>query len=236
MAHEIVEFFGAADESGIIIKIKLRSISDFFSFRTKNFELYDFGARDFYYILILFAVYNFFLLFLTEIFSIQYCFGFFSFLFSMTRGGFCLLWLLYNRDLMEWHGAEHKLIASLKNCKNIGVSEFKNSSRVSAYCGSRSVLWGVILFIYCAMIIGLDGMIQYFMGSAYSWIIFVALFFIFLSPYKKLCDHWLWRPVQKYLLTAEPCKEKTEEALELGLRIKRFMEGGILNKWNIKIG
>ena len=224
MAYKITGFDAAASESGIIVKIKLQGVSDIFPFRTKNFEPYCFRALDLYYCLILFIAYNFFLLFSTEIFSVQYCFGYFSFLHSMIKGGWAYLSLLFNRNLREWHGAEHKLIALLRSGKNIGISEFKNSSRVSAHCGSRSVLCGETLFIYCAMVIWLDKVMQYFTGGAYGWIIFVVLFFVLLNQYKKLCDNFLWRPAQKYLLTAEPCEEKIKETLELGMLIKRFTE------------
>ena len=207
------------------IGIKLLNVSHWFSFRTKNFEPYCFGAKDLYCVLILFLVYNFFLLFSTKIISVQYFFGYLSFLFSMIYGGWFFLYVLFSRDFREWHGAEHKLVALLRDNKNMDILDFKNSSRVSVSCGSHDVLWKEALFIYYFAIIGLDKIMQYFMGGAYSWIIFVALFFVFLNQYKKLCDKWLWRPVQKYLLTAEPCEEKTDGTLELGLRIKRFTEG-----------
>ncbi|OWK26737.1 MAG: hypothetical protein US76_03370 [Parcubacteria group bacterium GW2011_GWA2_38_13b] len=226
MVYKITGFDGTAGKSGISIKIKLRGISDMVSFKTKNFERHLLSAPDLYYVVILFLVYNVFLLFLTEIFSIQYCFGLFSFMISMIKNGFVPLSLLFNRDFREWHGAEHKLIDLLMNCGKMDISDFKNSSRISACCGSRSIVWGETLFIYCAMIIWLDKILQYFIGDAYGWIIFVVLFFVFFNQYKKLCDNWFWRPAQKYLLTAEPCEEKTKETLELGLRIKRFTEGG----------
>lgn len=224
-AYKITGFDGSAGESGMSMEIKLQDVSCWFYFRTKNFEPYRFGAKDLLRVLLAFLIYNFCLLFLAETLSVQYAFGFFSFLFSMINDGWIIFVLLFNRDFREWHGAEHKLVALLKNCKNISTPDFKNSSRVSVSCGSHDVLWTRTLFVYCFAIIWLDKVIPYFMGGAYSWIIFIVLFFALLNQYKKLCDNWLWRPTQKYFFTAEPCKEKTEETLELGWRIKRFTEG-----------
>lgn len=222
MKREIIEYDGVASESGFNINIKLRNTSKVFHFRTKYFEPYRFGIKDVYPVLFIFLIYNFFLLFLVRTSCVQYCFGFFSFFISMINGGCVLLALSFNRDFKEWHGAEHKLIALLKNRKNISIADFQDSSRVSINCGSRDILWKNTLFIYCAMIILLDKITQYFTGGAYGWIIFIALFCVFFDQYKKICDNWFWWPAQKYLLTAEPCKEKTEEALEFGLRIKNL--------------
>lgn len=224
-AYKITGFNGAAGESGMSIEIKLKDVSHWFYFTTENFKPYCFGAKDLLRVLLAFLIYNFFLLFPVETLSVQYAFGFFSFLFSMINGGWAIFVLLFNRDFREWHGAEHKLVALLRNCKNISASDFKNSSRVSASCGSHDALWTRTLFVYCFAIIWLDKVIQYFTGDAYSWIIFIVLFFALLNQYKKLCDNWLWRSTQKYLSTAEPCREKMEETLGLGWRIKRFTEG-----------
>lgn len=110
------------------------------------------------------------------------------------------------KTIKKYHGAEHKIINTYDENKEITIENVKKSNRVNIQCGTVSVIFLLLSYIIAFLFISKYGSICVLISFALSFELYAYGYKIPIIKY----FYKLGLLLQKYLTTAEPDKEQIE--------------------------